>query len=145
MHEALLGLALVLLALFALLWWRARTRTGRENRARGKVARRAEQGAVRLLERQGYEILEFQLTARWTVLVDGEERDVHSRADLLVRRRRRRYIAEVKSGRMAPDPTRPATRRQLLEYRLAFDVDGVLLVDMEQGVVHEVAFPDLLD
>jgi hypothetical protein len=33
-----------------------------------------------------------------------------------------------------------ATRRQLLEYRLAFDVDGVLLVDVETGEVSEVEF-----
>ena len=33
-------------------------------------------------------------------------------------------VAEVKTGRLAPRIDTPATRRQLLEYRLAFDVDG---------------------
>ncbi len=29
----------------------------------------------------------------------------------------------------------------MLEYLFAFQVDGVLLVDMEEGVVREVRFP----
>ena len=36
-----------------------------------------------------------------------------------------------------------ATRRQLLEYALAYDVDGVLLVDMTAGRLHQVEFPTL--
>jgi hypothetical protein len=34
----------------------------------------------------------------------------------------------------------PATRRQLLEYRCAFGVDGVLLVDAEARRVHVIDF-----
>ena len=36
-----------------------------------------------------------------------------------------------------------ATRRQLMEYAIAYDVDGVLLVDMESEKVRRVAFPEL--
>ena len=57
------------------------------------------------------------------------------RADLLVTRNGRRYVAEVKTGRTAPRLDCAATRRQLLEYRIAFGVDGVLLVDAESDCV----------
>jgi hypothetical protein len=42
---------------------------------------------------------------------------------------------------MAPQPRHGATRRQLLEYRLAFDVDGILLVEPEHALIREVRFP----
>jgi hypothetical protein len=56
-----------------------------------------------------------------------------------------RLVAEVKSGKIAASLACAATRRQLLEYRLAYDVDGVMLVDMAAGRVHEVRFPRLDD
>jgi hypothetical protein len=49
-------------------------------------------------------------------------------------------VAEVKTGQDAPEIAAPATRRQLLEYRCAFGVDGVLLVDAEARKVHAVDF-----
>jgi hypothetical protein len=139
--HAVLAFAL-LLAVFLLR--RARRRIGRNNRRRGRIAARAEGDAEKLLSRAGYKIVDRQVTGAWTLRVDGEDRDVTVRADLIVRRRRRRYIAEVKTGRSAPRPDLPETRRQLLEYLLAFDVAGVLLVDMEARTVHTVEFPGLL-
>ena len=53
------------------------------------------------------------------------------RADYLVERRGRRYLAEVKTGAHAPRLDLPATRRQILEYGLAFQTSGVLLVDAD--------------
>jgi hypothetical protein len=52
-----------------------------------------------------------------------------------------RYVAEVKTGAFAPRLETAATRRQLLEYRIAFDVDGVLLVDADAERVRLVEFP----
>ena len=98
--------------------------------------------AERLLERNGFRIEDRQVTGRWTLVVDGEPVQVTCRADLLVRRRRRRFVAEVKSGELGARATAPATRRQLLEYRTVFAVDGVLLVDMVHGTIHEVSFPE---
>jgi len=72
---------------------------------------------------------------QWTVHADGEPMEVSLRADLLVTRNGRRYVAEVKTGRAAPRLDCAATRRQLLEYRIAFGVDGVLLVDAESDRV----------
>jgi len=121
-------------------WWRAHTRSRRANRHRQRRARRGEAQAERLLKARGYRIIERQVTARWTLFVDGKPREVSCRADLLVQRRTERFIAEVKTGEHAPDPTFPATRRQLLEYQMAFPVDGVLLVDMVAGAIHRVTW-----
>jgi hypothetical protein len=66
---------------------------------------------------------------------------VDVRADYVVGVSGRRYVAEVKTGVFAPRLETAATRRQLLEYRIAFDVDGVLLVDAETERVRLIEFP----
>jgi hypothetical protein len=143
-----LKIALVLAvgtALVALVgWWRARGWMARGNRARQRIARAGEDDAELLLAELGFVVVDRQVTHTWQMIVDGEVRDVRCRADLVVRLRRdrgARYVAEVKTGDRATEPTCPATRRQLLEYAMAFDVDGVLLLDMDQRRVRTVAFP----
>jgi hypothetical protein len=138
-------LGIVLMLTFA--WWRARHRVGRRNRRRQSVASAGEVEAEALLAAEGFQILERQVTERWRLEIDGEPYDVHCRADLLVRARSRcrfprgsRFVAEVKTGTRAIDPTHPATRRQLMEYLHVFDVDGVLLIDMRHRRVHHVQF-----
>jgi hypothetical protein len=115
--------------------WTARTR-----------ARRATAGellAETLVARAGYEVVGRQVAGGWTVHADGEPMDVALRADLLVSRGGRIYVAEVKTGRVAPRLDCAATRRQLLEYRVAFGVDGVLLVDAEAKRVVSVELGSL--
>jgi hypothetical protein len=137
--------ALALALLVALLAWRrARGRVGRANLRRLAAAQRAEAGAERLVERLGYRVVDRQVTRRWAMRVDGVEVEVHCRADLLVARGGRLLVADVKTGDASPDPVLPATRRQLLEYLLAFGADGALVVDMVAGEVREVEFPGLL-
>jgi hypothetical protein len=120
----------------------ARWRATRRGRAANRSGQRAEAAAERLLVQAGFRIEQRQVTGHWALFVDGEPVQVRCRADLLVRRRRRRYVAEVKSGAVGSRATSPATRRQLLEYRTVFAVHGVLLVDMARGRIHEVCFPD---
>lgn len=110
-------------------------------RARCAHATRGEARAEGLLSGRGYEILGRQATGSWTVRVDGSDVPVEVRADYLVERGGRRFVAEVKTGHAAPRIQSSATRRQLLEYRFAFEVDGVLLVDAEADTVREVVFP----
>lgn len=130
------GLALVQTAR---LWWRGaavrwRLRDQSERAAAGELR------AEKLLKKAGYRVDARQVTRRWAVLVDGEPHEVTLRADFVVARGRRRFVAEVKTGDDAPEIAAPATRRQLLEYRCAFAVDGVLLVDAEARRVHAVDF-----
>jgi hypothetical protein len=136
-----LALAVALVGLL-LLWRLAAGRARRTGRRNQRLGARAERGAERLLERAGYRVLDRQAQARWPIEVDGARIEALARADLLVGRGRRRYVAEVKTGPGAR-PDHPDTRRQLLEYLLAFDVDGVLLVDVEARSVLQIAFPDL--
>lgn len=128
---------------FALLWLRARSAVGRGNIRRGVQARRAEVEAEQLLADQGFRILGRQVAQEWPMDVGGTRVQASLRADLLVERDGYEYVAEVKAGRQATRATFPGTRRQLLEYLLAFDVDGVLLVDMVRGCVVEVEFPSV--
>lgn len=132
------------LAVAALSWllgagW-ARRRVARRLRRQQRGAARAERQAEGLLESLGYRVLERQPTLDWTLKVDSERVVVALRADYLVSRGGQRYVAEVKSGELAPRLTTATTRRQLLEYRLAYDVHGCLLVDMTAGRVRQVSF-----
>jgi hypothetical protein len=99
-----------------------------------------ERGAEALLLEQGYRILDRQASLDWEISIDGEPLVVGLRADFLVEADGRSLVAEVKTGDAAPLLSTPATRRQLLEYLVAYDADGVLLVDVEAGVVAEVDF-----
>jgi hypothetical protein len=133
---------LVLLATcLALGWWWSAGLGSRRVRSRNARAQVGEIEAEQLLEGLGYQIIDRQVRCLWWIEVDGEEEEVELRADLLVERDGDRFIAEVKTGTRAPDPTFPQTRRQLLEYRLAFEPYGVLLVDMEEEEILSVDFP----
>jgi hypothetical protein len=110
-------------------------------RRRWSHARAVERQSARLLEDRGYTVLRRQVETSYAVLVDGTPAEISVRADYLVSRDGRQFVAEVKSGSVAPRLDTAATRRQLLEYLVAFQVDGVLLVDGEQREVHEITFP----
>jgi hypothetical protein len=101
----------------------------------------AEAKAPLFLVRHGYTVVGNQVERSYPLLVDGQPLTVKLRADYVVTRDEQTFVAEVKSGKWAPRLNTPATRRQLLEYRMAFDVDGVLLIDGETGQVHKIEFP----
>jgi hypothetical protein len=121
------------------LWWR-RASVARRLRARAAHAVDGEERAHGLLLGLGYDVLARQAPSAWSLSVDGAALRVDLRADYLVTKGGRTFVAEVKTGRVAPRIESPATRRQLLEYRFAFDVDGVLLVDVDAARVREIAF-----
>jgi len=108
---------------------------------RAEHAASAEAWAARLLEDAGYAILGTQVRTSYVLWVDRREMVIGLRADYVVRRKGRTFVAEVKSGHYAPSLETASTRRQLLEYLLAFDVDGVLLVDGEVGEIQQITFP----
>ncbi len=114
---------------------RRRLAAARERGARGEARAEA------LLRRRGFDVVGRQVGARYHLGVDGDPLAVDLRADYVVAAGGRRYVAEVKTGTLAPRLSTATTRRQLLEYRVAFDVDGVLLVDAEEDRVQLVEFP----
>ena len=109
-------------------------------RARWSRALEGERKAAGLLEREGYTVLGSQVSAQYTLSVDDRTTEVRLRADYVVEKGGRSYVAEVKTGVLAPQIQTAATRRQLLEYRMAFAISGVLLVDVEAGQIHSVVF-----
>lgn len=136
------GVVVALIALGALargaLEARARRRRLTTQMAR---AQRGERAAEALLEAAGWSVVGQQVQGSYELWVGGRARAIGVRADYMVEAGGRRFVAEVKTGRRAVDVGHPATRRQLLEYRVAFEVEGVLLVDAEAGTVDEVRFP----
>ncbi len=112
-------------------------------RAKRRAARAGagERAAIALLEDEGYVIEACQARVVWAPLVDDEPIELELRADYLVTRNGERFVAEVKTGEVAPSLHSAATRRQLLEYSVAFAVDGVILVCPERGEVHRIEFP----
>jgi hypothetical protein len=91
-----------------------------------------------LLARAGYTVLARRAAGSWTLRANGVPATFGLCADYLVVREGRRYIAEVKTGRLAPRLSHGPTRRQLLEYSAAFDVHGVILVDADLETITHV-------
>lgn len=106
--------------------------------AKGQIAERK---AGDFLKQNGYHIIGYQKSAAYTVLVQNKPVLVTVRFDFVVRKRGKTFVAEVKSGKSAPDIRTAATRRQLLEYALVARAEGLLLVDMEKRTISEVIFP----
>jgi len=115
----------------------ARTITRR--RERGE---RGEEIAKKFLIKRGYAIIKEQPRHSSALIVDGEEVKYEVRADFLVERRRRRYIVEVKTGKVATNPASSSTRRQLLEYSRIYDVDGLLFFNAELKKIMTITFPN---
>ncbi len=122
----------------ALWWWISGLWRRRVLRGRRDRGRRGEVEAAKVLTDAGYRILEDQASREVTVQVDGASRPYTLRPDYLVQRRNRRYVAEVKTGKKAPNPLYTPTRRQLLEYGVCFPDHGLVLVDMETRRVHQI-------
>lgn len=138
---AALAIALATLQALASLLRRGLRR--RRSTLRYERAMEGEKRAAMVLETRGYRVLGAQVAAEYQLRVDRTDLIVALRADYLVEKRGRRYVAEVKTGAHAPRIENRSTRRQLLEYRIAFDVDGVLLVDGDSGTIQAIEFPAL--
>lgn len=135
---ALLFAAVALVQTVRLAW--VRGAPGRRLALARKAGRAGERAAGALLEREGYRIDARQPALEWTIRCDGAPLPIVLRADLIVSRAGRRFVAEVKNGADAGRLDLPATRRQLLEYAVAYGADGALLVDVAGQRVHEVEF-----
>jgi len=139
----LLLLAALLLSFVLFGLWRALERAW-NTQSRRRVARDARRGevtAAKLLRGLGYAIEAEQPAQAWLLEVEGERFEIVLRADYLVSKRGERYVAEVKTGDLVASLRHGPTRRQLLEYQLAYRAAGVLLVDVLGASVVSVRFP----
>lgn len=128
-------LFMALLRFFLLEKWRMR----RQKKAMRR-GNRLEKEAARFLRSKGFNVLKSQYEIEYTIWEDGADKFIRITPDYLVEKNGREYIVEVKSGKQAPGIGYAPTRRQLLEYVVASDVDGVFLLDMEQQVLKKVEF-----
>ncbi len=133
------GVVLILLSAGGALWVRRRFATARMRR-RFTRARAGEEAAARLLARHGFVVCAEQPALETGLWVDDEWQPVKVRADFIAVRAGKRYVVEVKTGKSAPNPANPTTRRQLFEYAHVFAADGLILADMEQGRLLTIRF-----
>jgi hypothetical protein len=138
---AVLVAALLLGGLLGRAWSRRRIR-----RRLGHHRQLGSHGAARgleLLTRVGYRVVATEVTREGAVHVDGRAERFVVRADALVERGGRHFVAEFKGASVSASVLHRSTRRQLLEYALVFGVAGVLLVDAASGRVRVVGFEAL--
>ena len=104
-----------------------------------RKGKKAEQKAITLLKKNGYKIESFQTTAKGKLLQDNETINFLIRADLIVSKDKKKFIAEVKSGRAA-SIEEINTRRQLLEYSRVFNNTNLILIDTEKNKIKKIEF-----
>jgi len=135
----LLGMSVT--ALIAYLAFHLMKHLARRRRVRrAGRALHAERAAAQVLARAGYAVVGRQVRRAWSVLADGQEVSFDLIADYLVEAGGKPWVAEVKTGDRALSLRHGPTRQQLLEYRHAFGVEGVLLVDAEAEQVQRIEF-----
>lgn len=139
----LVGASALLVIVATLLVRRWLVRFGRRHTAR--LAQAGELRAARLLERSGYQVLAAQAPCTWPVHYGTRQVQLRLRVDYLVKRAGQLYVADAKTGRWPTSIRSAATRRQLLEYLIAYRAHGALLIDMHRERVVEVHFPELDD
>ena len=76
----------------------------------------------------------------YTLFIDDKPNDVTVRADMIVRKGNKIYVAEVKTGEKVTSPKYRETRRQLLEYFFVYQPNGLLLIDMEKRKIKTVVY-----
>ena len=105
-------------------------------RKRGK---KGESTSIKLLEKNGYKVLDEQIKLNGYFFIDDELNEFDLRPDLLVEKDGIQYIAEVKTGEVA-NPSNRNTRRQLHEYSYYSNHDVVLLVDLINKTIKRLSF-----
>lgn len=130
--------AVVLFLLFKLTPFLTQKRKSKKRLARG---RKKEGEAAAVLRFYGYEIIGRNLKYNYDLEIGEREQNIQMEIDYLVSKHGKRYIVEVKSGQSATKITNSSTRRQILEYSLFVENDGVMLLDMEKESLELISFP----
>ena len=107
---------------------------------RVEAAQFSEEEAEALLKKKGFRIIDRQKRADIITYVDGKPNLGYVKADFIVEKNGKKYVAEVKAGELVSDPNEPSTRRQLLEYKFAYKPYGILLVNMLDRSLHQIDF-----
>ena len=146
-------IALVTGICLTVVWWVRRTLNlvseGKKARANALKSRTSsirgqtqEKRAKKHLQELGFSILKHQPTTEVGWWIDDVWTQTTITGDYLVKRNGEVGLVEVKTGRTA-SATHRDTRRQLLEYHHAFDVDAVFLFDVDRGRLQRIEFESL--
>ena len=103
-------------------------------------SRQAEKEAEKVLKKNGYVIIDAQKSKPLLITIGDKIHRYLVRIDYLVRKRGKVFVVEVKSGEKIPYITNRETRRQMLEYYLAYQPYGILLLNMKNKIISEVKF-----
>ncbi|WP_213974017.1 hypothetical protein [Tepidanaerobacter acetatoxydans] len=107
---------------------------------RMQKAKKSEYKAIEFMQNKGYQILDLQKEGSYTLFIDDKPHKITVRADMIVKKDNRFYVAEVKTGEKVTSPKYTDTRRQLLEYYMVFKPNGLILVDMERQKIRTVEY-----
>lgn len=103
------------------------------------ISKRAEKSAEKWLKYNGFQIIDKQQSKPLIIKAGAITHRYLIRIDFLVKKNGRTYVVEVKSGSQNKITNRE-TRRQLLEYFLAYQPYGIILFDMETKQFSEIRF-----
>jgi len=103
-------------------------------------SRQAEKDAEKILRKNGYTIIDVQKSKPLLITIGDKIHRYLVRIDYLARKRGKIYVVEVKSGEKIPYITNRETRRQMLEYYLAYQPSGIILLNMKTKTISEVKF-----
>ncbi len=101
---------------------------------------KGEKIAAGLLLKNGYRILDTQVSLKGSILVDEKPINFSTRVDYLVEKDGQEYLVEVKTGASA-SPSNIPTRRQLLEYTHLNHSNKILLIDASRKTIIRIDFP----
>lgn len=112
----------------------------RKAQTQSLAPRFSEKDAESLLRKAGFGILGKGLKETIITNVDGKDHFGYLEADYTVRKNRKTYVVVVRVGEESADPAEPGLRRKLLEFKRVFSPDGILILDLNNGGIHEVGF-----
>ena len=113
---------------------------GKELKKRFSKSRQAEKEAEKILRKNGYAVIDAQKSKPLLLTIGDKIHRYLVRIDYLARKKGKIYVVEVKSGEKIPYITNRETRRQMLEYYLAYQPSGILLLNMKNKSISEVKF-----
>ena len=96
--------------------------------------------AEAILRRAGFQILDKCKKQAVITIINGKEHYGNLEADYIVKRQGGKYVVLVHIGEGEPDPNEPNYRRRLLEYERVFSPRGILVLDLNKGLLHRVNF-----
>lgn len=102
--------------------------------------RQAEKEAEKILRKKGYTIIDVQKSKPLHISIGDKIHRYLVRIDYLARKRGKVYVVEVKNGEKVPYITNRETRRQMLEYYLAYQPNAIVLLNMKNKSISEVKF-----